>query len=342
MRNFIKLSFSVCLLFLSAFHAYAAPGQQIQVHGVEDVTINNAVMLGNSTMVPIRTLSEALGLEVMWLPVTKSVVLWNDDVEVRTTIEETEIQVNSDKTVLAQAPVMIDSSVYLPLRGIAEVINADVVWNSATGAVDVYMKQDVGDAAYGTSEAEANNAAAKDYKEPKSGKAFFYQSQPDWGFQNGGRGYCWVCSYAMAITEATGKTVTPSDVAAVNERSGSGAYMQHAAILDEFNITFAPALNDTSAYFSKYDAWRGATYIKAEDDAAAVTALKEALDKNPQGVMVRYTVYPHTMYAVGYDENEIYFHDPAYENGDYITFDKTCLKNHKISDLDYIQAIASK
>lgn len=341
MRNFIKLSFSVCLLFLSIFQAYAADVGQIKVHGVKDVSIDNAVMLGNSTMVPIRTLSETLGLEVMWLPVTKSVVLWNDDVEVRAALEKNEIQVNSNNVVLEQPPVMIDDSVYLPLRGIAEVINAEVVWNPESGAVDVYMKSNSG-AAVKASETEENNLAEKNFTDAKSGKTFFYQSQPDWGFQNGGRGYCWVCSYAMAITEAIGKTVTPSEVAAVNARSGNGAYMQHAAIAEEFNIEFVSALDEASEYFVKYDSWRGATYINAEDDFTAVAALKEAIDKNPRGVMVRYTVYPHTVYAVGYDENNIYFNDPAYENGEYITFDKTCLKNYKISDLEFIQAVASK
>lgn len=339
MKNFMKLSLIISMLILSIIHASAEDIKPIYVHGVENVVIDNAITIENSTMVPIRTLAEALGLEVMWLPKTKSVVLWNDETEVRATIDETDIQVNLEKEILSQPPVMIGDSVYLPLRGIAEIIKASVEWNSETGTIDVYMNKD--NVKNDKVNLNVLQSGISTYNK-NSDKTFYYQSQSEWNFENNGRGYCWVCSYAMAITRTTGNIVTPSDVAEVNSRSGNGAYMQHSAIAEEFNIAFVPALDEDSEYFEKYDAWRGATYINAEDEVATKEALKEALNKYPQGVMVRYTIYPHTMLAVGYDENDIYFYEPAYEYGEYVTFDKTCLKKYKLSDLDYIQAIASK
>ena len=118
--------------------------------------------------------------------------------------------------------------------------------------------------------------------------------------------------------------------------------MQHANVIAEFGVSFTSALNDTSSYFAKYDSWRGATYIKAENNEQAVAALKEALDKNPQGVMVRFTVYPHTLFAVSYSGDTIYFNEPAYDDGASIPFEKTCLKKYKLSDLDYLQVIANQ
>lgn len=327
------LSFSVF-----ALPAFAEDYQTVKVHGSVNMEIDNAVTVNGSTMVPIRPLSEILNMELIWLENLQTVVLWNDEMELRAQINNENAQINSETVKLSQAPVLIDGNTYLPLRNIAEAAEAEVLWDAGSNTIDVVVNNK-------SQNNVSLNTAVKTYVnyEPHNnsgGMAFYSQPQAEWGFANNGSGYCWVCCYAMAITSATGRTVTPPMVAAVNEKSGSGSYMQHGNVMSEFGVSFTSALDESSPYFSRYDSWRGSTYINASSDAEAIAAIKAALDKNPQGVMVRYTIYPHTLFAVGYSGDTIYFHEPAYENGAAMTFDQTCLKKYNISDLDFIQAIA--
>ena len=331
------LSFSASAVSASDYNY-----QTVRVHGSVNAELDNALSVNGSTMIPVRALSEILGMELIWLENVQTVVLWNDDTELRAQINNTNAYINSEPVTLSQAPEIIDGYTYLPLRNVAEAANAQVVWNEESNGVDVfvgsraaYMDMNVQNLSVDT----AGQAATQAQNDVSGGKVFYSQPQDEWGFANNGSGYCWVCAYAMAISSATGREVTPPRGAAVNERSGSGSYMQHGNVVSEFGVSFASALDESSAYFERYDSWRGATYIKASDDSEAIAAIKEALDKNPQGVMVRYTIYPHTLFAVGYSGDTIYFHEPAYEDGAAVTFDQTCLKNYKISDLDYLQAI---
>lgn len=312
-----------CTAVSSLLPVFAAEKNVITVHGEKVKNINNAVVINDCTMVPIRDIAEALGLGIIWFQDTKTMVLWNDEFEFRAQIDNINAQINGRETTLTQAPRLEDGYTYLPLRNVSEVVNAEVVWDSKSGNTDIYP----------------NKKAKGSFEYTPGEKVFFSQRDAEWSFDNNGNGYCWVCAYAMAITEAKEELVTPDMVAEVNKESGSGAFMQHGKIAEKFGITFTPALSENSEYFEKYEGWKGATYINAEDDEQATAALKEALDKNPQGVMVRYTVYPHTLYAVGYSDEGILFNEPAYENGEGVTFDKTCLKKYKLHELDFIQAI---
>ena len=338
MRKFICAALAAAMLFAGATIPAFAEYKTVRVHGSSEYVINNALTLNGSVMVPIRTLADALEMEVIWLGKIQAVVIWNDDVEVRARLDDRIACVNTTNTELTQAPTLINGSTYLPLRSIAEAVGASVVWND--GNIDVFTGNAKNTNAQTVSAAVNTQSTAGTSTKQESGKRFYAQRQAEWNFENNGNGYCWVCAYAMALTSALGREVTPPMVAAVNAKSGSGAYMQHNNIINEFGVSFVSALDESSPYFKSFDSWRGATYINKGSDAEAIAAIKAALDKNPQGVMVRYTVYPHTLFAVGYSGDTIYFHEPAYENGASMTFEQTCLKKYKISDLDYLQAIS--
>ena len=325
MKRLISAALAAALL-MQGTAAFAA--EKITVHGEIKKTIDNSIVINDSTMVPIRDIAEALGLGIIWFSDTRSLVLWNDDFEFRASVGENEAKINGKDIILTEAPQLKNGLTYLPLRNVAEVVEAEVKWDAQTGNIDIFTEK------------TADDDKKQDIAWSPDKKVFFSQKQTEWGFENGGGGYCWVCAYAMALTETLETVVTPDMVAAVNKESGSsGAFMQHAKITDKFNVSFTPAIDENSDLFQRYESWKGATYVKAETDEDAVRDLKEALDKNPQGVMVRYTVYPHTLYAVGYSGDEIYFNEPAYETSENVTFDKTCLKKYNLHDFDFIQAI---
>ena len=182
---------------------------------------------------------------------------------------------------------------------------------------------------------------------------FFFQNQAAWQFPNYGSGYCWTVSYAMLLSDVLGYTVTPVEVADVNEAAGgSGSYCSHWKIANAFGVDFISALDTDSPYYGGRDSNSGGTFVNCSNDYEAIQAIKEALDRNPAGVMVRYNDYPHTMVAVGYEGDTVFFNEPMqisrsyadYSSKECVTFDETCIGASGISigDITFMQALAVK
>ena len=82
------------------------------------------VIRNNRTLVPIRFITEALGGEVKWNEAAKEVILVIDGKEIKMRIGET-----LEK--YGVAPMIIDGRTYVPVRFVADELNAAVVWNDA-------------------------------------------------------------------------------------------------------------------------------------------------------------------------------------------------------------------
>lgn len=339
------------VLFCASISARAASGMQITVDGTQVELDSPAVIQDGRTLLPIRSIADAMGLSVVWLGEEQTASLWSADTMVRVKIDSNAMDVNGKIVEIDTAPAILYDRTYMPVRAILEAFGAEVIW--ADGNLDIYYatavdtnltEQTVTAAAEETPKAQEPETTEPPvvYTANASGRFFFSQPQNDWGFENGGRGYCWVCSYAMLISNVKGEAVTPADVAAFNmEEGGSGAYMRsHGGIVERFGVEFVAALDESSPYFAKYEDWRGSTYLNITSDEDVIAALKEALDRNPRGVIVRYNGYPHSMLAVGYEGDTIYYDEPAYADGEWIPFEETCLKNYNLSDITFIQAIA--
>ncbi len=187
-----------------------------------------------------------------------------------------------------------------------------------------------------------------------SDHAYYFQNEEEFQLPDFGSGYCWVCSYAMLISNVTGTRVTPSDIAQINlQKTSNGAYCYHYDIISAYNLRFTSALPVSSVYYGGRDDISGGTYINnpQKSDAVVRCALIEALKSHPEGVLVRYAAFPHTMVAVGFDGNDVLFYDPAPTSGSAygtdgrykgVTFDKTCVasKGFKLSDITFMQAIS--
>lgn len=348
-----KLVTAVAGVFLALSASVAAEGDiRLTYNGALLESEQPPVISNGRTLVPVRTVCEAMGLDVVWDGETRTVRICDELNLVTLVIGSNEIDVNDEKVYIEAAPEIINDTTCVPIRAVVEPFGAEVGWDSRSRTVSVtneYLsgaKPAVdGDLPETNSEPEQElltEPAKEEVRYP-----FYYQSQPDWGFESNGRGYCWVCSYAMILTKLTQNTITPVDVAAYNLENGgtTGSYMTgHHGITDRFGAKLVPALDEDSMYFESYDSsHRGATYIKAETDDEVRGALCEALVRNPDGIMVRFEGYPHTMVAVGYADGVVYFNDPAQENMENVPFSDTCLgKKYKLTDLSYIQAVSLK
>ncbi len=299
------------------------------------------------TYVDIKTLAKSLGLDYKTYPGHDSVIISNS----RTSIcfvpgEEyatvADLTGKSDEEFsyrqLTAPCIYMNSYLAVAARDVASVFGYILSYDKDSGIVYFgFAPQMISDKT----------------RESVSGQAYYFQNQTEFNLPSYGSGYCWTCSYAMLITNVTGLRITPADVAAINlQMSGRGEYCYHSEIVSQLGVKFVPALLESSPYYGGRDGNSGGTYIvnPQKDDNIVRAAIKEALDLHPEGVMVRYAAYPHTMVAVAYEGDLILFNDPApsssgaySDTGRYqcVPFSETCVgkKGFTLSDITFMQAL---
>lgn len=358
--------FLVTMLMFGIFtNAYADESDILVSFNGEKLEFNSSPIIVNErSLVQLRPIAEAMGLEIEFETVFGRVILSDGKTEVRFSVESDVVTVNGEDSKMDAPMKMKDDYTFIPVRSLVEPFGYEISYDAEERKIEIILPKpaeplipvepdEVTDKIPDEAPVEVPKKTIDEIIEELdlskvstgSGKypfTFYYQSQPEFQLENSGRGYCWVCSYAMLISDILGEKITPLDIAKINIENGyGGSYVcWHKAIVKRFGLKLVPAIPETSKYYGGFDVGnRGETVILAETDEDAYNAICEALDNFPGGVIVRYDGYPHSMVAVGYDEEEIYFNDPGVVLGEHTTFDKTCLKNFKLSDISSIQAI---
>ena len=282
------------------------------------------------TLVQIRPIAEAMGIEIEFEPALSMVILSDGETDLRFFLNSSVRMIDGKEDNMDTKLVLKDNYTFVPLRYLAEPFGYKVGYDQKTGTVSISQH-----------DAPAKEISTGSGKYPST---YYYQSQEDIGLENNGRGYCWVCSYAMLLSDVTGTKLTPQDIADINIANGyNGNFISgHTSITQKFGCRLVPALSEDSAYFGGFGGVRQQTNLLIETDEDAYNALREALDNHPKGVIARFEAYPHSMVAVGYDDENIYFNDPGIKDGEHKTLSETCLKNYSLADLSYIQAIEKK
>ena len=86
----------------------------------------NAVIQNGTTLVPLRVVSNRLGAEVSWDSATRTVYITKGYTDIEMTIGNRNIWVNGVQQQITNAPQIIESSTYVPLRAIATAFGADI------------------------------------------------------------------------------------------------------------------------------------------------------------------------------------------------------------------------
>lgn len=270
------------------------------------------VMIDDRMLVPIRGVAEAMNCKVDWNADIQAVLISNKIATLTLRIDHVDMKVVKDKeesTILMDVPpILIEDTTYLPLRTVVEQLGGNVLWKNGTTYVDYQEEEEI-------------TVTYPESVHNPDGHTFYFQNEERFQFPNRGEGYCWVCSYAMVLSDVMGYPITPVDVAAVNlEYSSSGAYCYHYQIVSKFGAKFVPAVDTASPYYKGFDQYFGATYLELPDEKTAVNALKEALTRNPAGILVRFeAVSPHTLVAIGFEGDTIYFNETIPYGGEYST-----------------------
>ncbi len=101
------------------------------------VTLNGAVLefsqpptaVDGTTMVPMRTIFEALGTDVSWNGGDSSVTAVKNGRSAFVTVGSTSARINGEAVELDQAPIIKNGTTLVPLRVVSEAMGVDVAWD---------------------------------------------------------------------------------------------------------------------------------------------------------------------------------------------------------------------
>lgn len=151
-----------------------------------------------------------------------------------------------------------------------------------------------------------------------------YQGDSQWRFSTAVRKKaCLMCAYAITINNM-GIDATPRSV---YESNGNTTYMSLKGLARNFGVKPICAVDLSSPYLRSYSGF--GTYIKSPS-ANGIAAIKEALNKHPEGVICYFKrgSAAHAIVACKYDGDTIYYSDPGRNRTTLLTFNNTWVRYH--------------
>lgn len=115
--------------------AFAANDISVRING-EPLSFDVPPQLINDrTMVPLRTIFEALGAQVDWNSTTRTVTATRGDTVVVSTIGSKTMYINGSARTMDVAPVIVNDRTLVPARFVAEAFDCYVEWEGSTRTV---------------------------------------------------------------------------------------------------------------------------------------------------------------------------------------------------------------
>lgn len=117
---------------------------KVQLNGEQLVFDVPPTIIDGRTMVPLRSIFEALGAEVNWDESTKTITATIANTKIKLTIDNSTAYFNDKSVSIDVAPTIINGRTMVPLRFIGESFGADITWNNSTSTVSInYSTPDV-------------------------------------------------------------------------------------------------------------------------------------------------------------------------------------------------------
>ena len=131
----------IILVSSSLFSASAEDNIKVMLNGTE-LSFDVPPQLVNSrTMVPMRKIFEALGAVVEWNSDTETVTAVKDETVIIMQIDNVAMQIDEKNITLDVPPMLIDNRTLVPIRAVAEGLNADVLWDNDTRTVVITKEE---------------------------------------------------------------------------------------------------------------------------------------------------------------------------------------------------------
>jgi len=132
-KKFLSGIFLALFLVLAAAPAYAA-NIQIKIDGVAVASDVEPEIVDNRTMVPVRVISENLGVSVNWAHPTVTFI--KDNMKVVLDVKRSTAVKNGETATVDVKPYIKNNRIMVPLRFIAETFGCDVSYEDCTVAVN--------------------------------------------------------------------------------------------------------------------------------------------------------------------------------------------------------------
>lgn len=145
MIRFTRLSILATVLAASVLSP-AVAGQQKAIQVIVDGDIVNFAnekpqSFGGRTLVPMRPIFEALGAEVDYDLVHKRIFARKDNLEIELTIGDLIAKKNGAEITMDVAPLLRKGSTLVPLRFVAESLEADVTYDKVKNLITISTEQ---------------------------------------------------------------------------------------------------------------------------------------------------------------------------------------------------------
>lgn len=128
------------MLGISQSQAEANSAVKIMLDGYPLSFSGEPVIMNGTTMVPFRSISEAMGITVTWNQATKTISAVKDNgetIRVQLTLNNKQALVNGTVVPLAVAPQSVQGNTLIPLSFFSQQFGATVGWNQTTRTVSI-------------------------------------------------------------------------------------------------------------------------------------------------------------------------------------------------------------
>lgn len=126
----------ISIAVINAVPVHANPEINLIVNYIE-ITGTKPIIKDESTLVPIRVISETLGATVDWDQKTKQIKISDSSTTVHMTIGNPLVKINDQSQTISTPPIIHKGSTMLPIRFVGEALNAQVHWDASTRTVTV-------------------------------------------------------------------------------------------------------------------------------------------------------------------------------------------------------------
>ncbi|MFB9279077.1 stalk domain-containing protein [Cohnella cellulosilytica] len=140
------------LLLGQALPAHAAPGgaPDIYIDGKKLALAADPIVVGGSTLVPMRAIFEAQRAKVSWSNAAQTVSAEKDGFRFRYRIGDTTAEVNGETLPLPRPGIVVNGTAMLPLRFVGEALGSVVQWHAYANDIAISTVREYGNTvAYG-------------------------------------------------------------------------------------------------------------------------------------------------------------------------------------------------
>lgn len=139
MKKKIVMLLSALILSCSFLAAQPAQAQDIIVTiDDEQLQTDQAPIIQNGrTLVPLRSIFEALGAEVSWYQSSGSIYCYRNDASLSLTVNDHYAYINGSQVYIDQPPIIVNNRTLVPVRVVSEALGATVVWDNTDRTVTI-------------------------------------------------------------------------------------------------------------------------------------------------------------------------------------------------------------